>query len=249
MKKKDFKIIPAILEKTFPKIEKKMKKVSEYVDLVQIDIFDGRLTDSKTFASAGCLASFERIKRLQKSILKNKIKNNKNKDLEKINFDIELDLIIDMENGPKGRGDKFLNSVLFLEPKKVIFHFSGVKNWDKIFEALKSEKKYSPEIALGIWLNDENKKINNILEKYPFDYIQIMGIEKVGYGGQKLSENVFKKIKYFAKKYPNLPIQIDGGVKIENSEKLKKAGATLLVSGSGIFGAKNIAERIEEFKK
>lgn len=74
-----------------------------------------------------------------------------------------------------------------------------------------------------------------------------MGIEKVGYGGQKLSNRVYGKIKYFHKNFPKLPIQVDGGVKVKNSAKLKKAGVTRLVSGSGFFEADNLEKRVKEF--
>jgi len=243
LKKTKIKILPAILEKNFSEIEKKILKVWEYVDLVQIDICDGKLTPSKTFASSGCFVSFEKLLKIKKKIWKLQEK----KGLKK-SFDIEIDLIVDMENGPKGRGDKFLNSIFSLNPKRIIFHFSGVKDWDKIFSFFK-ENKMKTKIALGIWLSDDVKKINKLMEKYNFDYIQIMGIDKVGYGGQKLSKKIFKKIEYFSKKYPEKVIQIDGGVKITNVQKLKKFGASSFVVGSGIYKTKNIKNIIEEFKK
>lgn len=227
MNKKE--IIPAILEKRFKEITDKVKKAKDSgVNIVQIDICDGRLTPSKTFASGGCLSSFEKLKELQDDIF------------------FELDMIVDMENGPKGRGDKFLKSIKYLNPKRVIFHYSGVENWDKIFENLKKEKI---KIALGIWISDDVKRINKILEKYDFDYIQVMGIEKVGYGGQKLSEKVFKKVKYFSKKYPKMFIQVDGGVKIDNSKRLSENGVCGFVAGSGIYNSEGVKENIENFKK
>jgi len=100
---------------------------------------------------------------------------------------------------------------------------------------------------LGIWLSEKNSDIEKIIEKYKFDYIQIMGIEKVGFGGQKISPKVFKKALYFSEKFPKIPIQVDGGVKTENSAKLLENGVVRFVSGSGIFGAEDIKKRIKEF--
>ncbi len=76
-----------------------------------------------------------------------------------------------------------------------------------------------------------------------------MGIEKVGFGGQKLSVGVYRRARYFIQRYPDLPIQVDGGVKLENARRLSEAGVSRFVAGSGIFGAENIKERINEFKK
>ncbi len=227
--KRKIKIIPAILEKKFSKIEEKIKRAeSAKVKMVQIDICDGNLTSTKTFASSGLVESFKKLKKISEKI------------------DLELDMIVHIKNRSKGEEDKFLESIKYLKPKRVIFHFSGVSDWDEIFEELKGKKI---KIALGIWLSNDTKKVNKILEKYKFDYIQIMGIEKVGYGGQKISEKVFKKAKYFFLKYPNLNIQVDGGVKLKNSQKLFLNGVSNFVVGSDIYGVDNIEERIKEFKK
>ena len=107
---KKIELIPAILEKKFSNIERLVQRSINYVNTIQIDICDGRLTPVKTFAFGGCQVSFERLRKITKRV------------------DLELDLIIDFEGGPKGRGDKFLKSIKFAKAKRVIFHFSGVKN-------------------------------------------------------------------------------------------------------------------------
>lgn len=45
-----------------------------------------------------------------------------------------------------------------------------------------------------------------------------------------------------------MPTQADGGVKLENAKEIADAGAEILVSGSGIFGAADPAKRVWEFK-
>ncbi len=227
--KKKINIIPAILEKDFKKIATKVQKAKNAkAKLVQIDICDGKLTPAKTFASNGKISSFEKIKNISK------------------NIDYELDMIVDMEEKNGQVGNKFLSVIDYLKPKRIIFHFSGVSDWEKIF---KNFEKSRVKIGLGVWLSDDVKKVNKVLKKFNFDYIQIMGIEKVGYGGQKLSQKVYKKAKYFSQKYPNMPIQVDGGVKVENAKKLAKNGVTSFVAGSGIYSAENISERMKEFKE
>ncbi len=219
------KIIPAILEKKFLKINKLLTRVKKEtnLNLVQIDICDGILTPTKTFANTFRIDSLSKLKKITAPQIK-----------------LELDLIVNFKKQPQ----KNIKKIFALQPERAIFHFQGVKDWEIIFSQRKKTK-----IALGIWLSDNSQKISTLLKKYPFDYIQIMGIEKVGFGGQKLSSKIFKKIKYFQKNFPNLPIQIDGGVKIENTYQLTKAGAIYLVSGSGFFGAKNLNQRTKEFIK
>jgi len=75
-----------------------------------------------------------------------------------------------------------------------------------------------------------------------------MGNDKVGFHGVELDENVYDKIKELRKKYPKLEIAIDIGVNFETAPKLVKAGATKLISGSGIFKNKNIPEAIKKLE-
>ena len=75
-----------------------------------------------------------------------------------------------------------------------------------------------------------------------------MGIDSVGFQGQIFDEKVIAKIKEVKKIYPELTIQIDGGVNLETAPLLKAAGADRLVIGSAIFESENIVEAIEKFK-
>lgn len=226
-------IIPAILQKDFLGIKnknnilKKSLSVDERDIFVQVDICDGNLTPEKTFLSSGSKESFLKLKEVSKS------------------FFLELDLIVDFE-GKNNKLSRFLDGVILSGAKRVIFHNKGTKNWDKVFKILK-EKKI--EIGLGIWLSEKNSDVEKVLRKNKFNYIQIMGIENVGFGGQEISLKVFKKAKYFSEKFPELSIQVDGGVKVKNSKELFQNGTSRFVSGSGVFKSDDIKERLLEFKK
>ena len=60
-----------------------------------------------------------------------------------------------------------------------------------------------------------------------------------GFGGQKFMESMMEKVSYLSKKYPELDIQVDGGIGPDNAELVAKNGANWLVAGSAIFGAKD----------
>lgn len=94
-----------------------------------------------------------------------------------------------------------------------------------------------------VWL------LEDILED--IDLVCLMSVNP-GFGGQKFIENTYKKIialREMAEELnPNLLIEIDGGVDLNNAATLKEAGANVLVAGSSVFGAKNPIEVIEQLK-
>ena len=230
-KKLKIELLPAILENDFKKVEKKMSLVKALVKFVQVDICDGNFVPSKTIISSANKKSFQKLKKIADE---NKLK-------------IELDMMVDFDK----KFQAWLEGFEILEAKRIIFHLGSTQRWDEIFDFIKKSKILKKaEIGLGVQIKHQCKKdILAVFEKYPFDYVQFMGIEKIGYGGQELSPKVFRKIKKFRKLKEEIPISVDGGVKIFNAEKLKEVGATRLVSGSGFFGAENLKERLKEFLK
>ena len=75
------------------------------------------------------------------------------------------------------------------------------------------------------------------------DFVLIMTVNP-GFGGQSLISELIKKIELVHELYPNLPISVDGGITIENINKLKQAGASEFVAGSAIFNSANYAKTI-----
>ena len=226
-------IIPALLSSDFRDFKKKIKRLKKEVKkkklLVQIDLCDEVFVPSKT-------------------ILKKPNKKETQKILDILgDYQMELDLMIDLNDDQKIK--KWFDIFEILKPKRMIFHLDSLKNWDLVFQEIKA-RKIKAEIGLGVQIKHKCKSdILKVFEKYNFKYIQFMGIEKIGFGGQKLSSKVFRKIRKFHKLKPEFSIQVDGGVKKENSQKLAEAGVNRFVAGSGIFGAENLEKRIKEFLK
>ena len=83
------------------------------------------------------------------------------------------------------------------------------------------------------------------------DLALVMSVEP-GFGGQSFQPHVLPKVQALRRRCLDLgldlPIQIDGGVTPENAADCRKAGATILVAGSAVFGAPDRAAAIRSIR-
>ncbi|MEJ5287113.1 MAG: Ribulose-phosphate 3-epimerase [Candidatus Kapaibacterium sp.] len=83
------------------------------------------------------------------------------------------------------------------------------------------------------------------------DFILLMSVNP-GFGGQSFIPSFLRRaetLKNFLIKsrLDNVLIEVDGGIKIENVQDAVRAGADMIVSGSGLFNG-NIAENIRRMR-
>ncbi|HWH16312.1 MAG TPA: hypothetical protein VNU25_01875 [Candidatus Paceibacterota bacterium] len=76
-----------------------------------------------------------------------------------------------------------------------------------------------------------------LIEKYldRIEYVQFMGIRKIGRQGEPFDPRVIARVKAFRKKYPRVQVQVDGGITLSNAPQLLDAGVARLVVGSAIW--------------
>lgn len=83
------------------------------------------------------------------------------------------------------------------------------------------------------------------------DLILIMSVNP-GFGGQSFIPAIMEKLrktrKLIDEKNPDIILQVDGGIKLDNAKEIIDAGADLLVVGSDIFGHDDIVSRTKKFK-
>lgn len=90
--------------------------------------------------------------------------------------------------------------------------------------------------------------IQELISEKRVDKILIMTVEP-GFGGQKFQLEMMSKVTYLRQKYPDLHIQVDGGIGTDNANLVAKAGANWLVAGSAIFCAKDRSAALNTIKK
>lgn len=79
------------------------------------------------------------------------------------------------------------------------------------------------------------------------DFVLIMSVNP-GFGGQSYIPACTEKIAELRRLYPNVLIEVDGGIKSATIADAAKAGASIFVSGSGIFSKASYAEAIHELR-
>lgn len=83
------------------------------------------------------------------------------------------------------------------------------------------------------------------------DFILLMSVNP-GFGGQKFIDSFLRRSKKLRNwldenSLENVEIEVDGGIKIENTKEVYKSGANILVSGSGLFKG-DLKQNIIEMK-
>ncbi len=108
------------------------------------------------------------------------------------------------------------------------------------------------DVRAGLVLNPSTP-LNSI--EWMLDDIDLVLVMSVnpGFGGQSFIPNALGKIsalkKMLGSRYPNIQIEVDGGVKPENIGSIAAAGADVFVAGSAIFGADDYKESIAALRK
>ncbi len=235
-------VLPAIIATSYEDLCDKMSVVKGIVDLVQIDVCDGKFVPSESWPYIG-----DEENHFEKIITEEQ---------EGFPFwesmDFEADLMI---NTTLEGVEKWIRA----GAKAVVLHLESAPNILDIVKELRKTYGYSGdsllniEIGIAINVNTPDKALYEFLEsdaqgRRLVDFVQFMGIDKIGYQGQKFDEKVLERILEFREKYPTVTISVDGGVNFDNYKDLVKAGANKLISGSAIYESENIEQAVEEMQ-
>lgn len=125
-------------------------------------------------------------------------------------------------------------------------HYEACQNLQETIDYIKDA-----EMKVGVAINPETPV--SVLEEYidKVDMILIMSV-KPGFGGQKFMPIALDKLKVIRewadKVNPELKIQVDGGITLDNIQSVLDAGANVVVAGSAIFRGDK-AENVRAFQE
>ncbi len=106
-------------------------------------------------------------------------------------------------------------------------------------------------MKVGVSLNPHTpvQMIENVIAD--IDLVLVMSVNP-GFGGQSFIQSTYRKLELLSelKQYdnPDLIIEVDGGVTLENAPELVKSGVNALVAGNTVFASKNPVETIRQLK-
>ena len=198
------------------------------------------------------------------SNLQNDLKQTKDTDLKMIHIDVMDGIFVpNISFGFKvikdirDKNDYFFDThAMIVEPIKYIEEFknSGVDRLTIHYEACENldqtiDKIKDNDMEVGLTFKPATD-INLIIPYLgKIDLVLVMSVEP-GFGGQTFMEDSIEKIKmlraYIDENNLDVKIQVDGGIKTTNVEKVIDAGADEIVSGSDVFG-KDIKEQINKY--
>lgn len=218
------KIAPSILSADFSAMGEAVKKLEKCgADLIHCDVMDGTFVEPITFGG-------QMIKNIRP--------------LTKLPLDAHL-----MIAHPKTQIKFFAEAGADI----ITVHYKACAEISETYlkETLELIKSYG--VKCGAVVNPD-VAVEKIYDVFPLcDMVLLMSVYP-GYGGQKFIPEVLEKVKK-ARAYAikigkaDMDIEIDGGVTEENAAQIRAAGANVLVAGSTVFKAQNMAETIANLKK
>ena len=160
--------------------------------------------------------------------------------ITKIPLDIHL-MVKDVKN--------FVDSYLIFNPNIITFHYEACKDKEEVMNLINYIKEKGRRVGISVKPETDLKEI---LEFLPYVHVVLVMTVEPGKGGQELISSTIEKIKelnsYREEHNLDYEIEADGGIKVENSEKIIDAGADILVAGTAIINSKDYAETIKKLR-
>ena len=192
------------------------------IDYFHIDVMDGKFVSADTTS-----------KMLEYCEYLNSISN--------LPLDVHL-MVKDIKN--------YINSFLVFEPNIITIHLEATNNKEELLDLINYIKENNVRVGISI---KPNTKIEEIIDYLPLIHIALVMTVEPGKGGQELIPNTIQKIKdlnnYIKKNNLEIDIEADGGINLKTANRVKDAGANILVAGTAILKAVDYKVIIDELKK
>ena len=191
-------------------------------DYIHIDVMDGEFVEKNTYQKMLELSSYVR-----------RISN--------MPLDVHL-MVKDVETA--------INVFAPVEANLMTFHLEACKDEEEVFKFINMIKDNHSRVGIAV---KPDTKIEEIYKFLPFIHVVLVMTVEPGKGGQTLISDMVDKIgtlkNHIDENDLDNVIEVDGGINLATCERVKEAGASMLVAGTAILMAKDYGEIIGELKK
>lgn len=191
-------------------------------DYIHIDVMDGEFVEKNTYQKMLELSSYVR-----------RISN--------MPLDVHL-MVKDVETA--------INVFAPVEANLITFHLEACKDEEEVFKFINMIKDNHSRLGIAV---KPDTKIEEIYKFLPFIHVVLVMTVEPGKGGQTLISDMVDKIgtlkNHIDENNLDTVIEVDGGINLATCERVKEAGASMLVAGTAILMAKDYEDIIEELKK
>jgi ribulose-phosphate 3-epimerase len=110
---------------------------------------------------------------------------------------------------------------------------------------------YLPLLPSFFFFHSSHRTTNILNRKILIEFSQMVLVMTVhpGFGGQKFMASELPKVAALRKRYPDLNIEVDGGLGLGTIDQAADAGANVIVAGSAVFGAQDPADVIAKLRE
>lgn len=192
-------------------------------DYFHIDVMDGKFVEKDTYNKMREYAEY--IKRISN-----------------LPMDVHL-MVEDVE--------KAIEDFSAVEPNIITFHLEACKNEEEVFKNIKLIKEANSKVGISV---KPNTNIEEIYKYLPYIHMVLVMTVEPGKGGQTLLSDMLEKIKTLKNHIDSqgleidIDIEADGGINLATHEKVKTAGANILVAGTAILKATDYRVIINELR-
>ena len=145
---------------------------------------------------------------------------------------------------------KYIDMFVPYNPNIITIHYEAFTDKNEVIDALDYIKSNHCKAGISIKPNTDVSEILDLLEIV--HVVLVMTVEP-GKGGQKLVESTLDKVRFLREYIKNNDldciIEADGGIKLNNVESVKNAGAEIIVSGTEIINSENYSETIKKMSE
>jgi len=229
------RIVPSKPFKDYAQIEEVANKCRGELKRIQVDLCDGKYVPSVSWP-------FTQYSKSEFQNLGSDDKTDVYLPLwESINYTADV-----MCENP----ENYIDSLIAYGFDEVILHYKSIKD-GKTFTQI-SDRLYDTEIALILAL-DVSTDISDFMS-FAKEYrdivsgFQVMGIEKIGFQGQKFDPKSLEIVKILREVFQDKKIMLDGGITDQNILECRDAGVDQFCVGSYLTEANSFSENLTELK-